>query len=263
MKLAITSFPMTTTELFQILGLWSSKYLESAMRGALILTPLFLVFWVFKRPWMDKYRVQPGTHKAKPALEIFYALSNTYVVYAMISVTLFLVYKATGHSMMYKDIAAYGWPYAIASFFIILFVYDTSFYWAHTLMHKYRALYRVTHATHHKFINVTPFAAYAFHVGEAGIAAATLVVMLLVIPWHPMAFLSYVVFSIAYNGLLHLGYDLFPKSWRGNKLLKWMNTTTHHIYHHQQPNCNYGFVTTCWDKWMKTERLPENYYRQN
>jgi Delta7-sterol 5-desaturase len=256
---------MISTELLQqSLAVWGSKYIDSAMRGAIILSPLFLIFWVFKRPWMDKYRVAPiGTHKAKPLQEIFYALTNTYVVYGLISVTLFLVAKTTGHSMVYMDIAKYGWPYAIASFFIILFAYDTGFYWAHTLMHKSRAVYKVTHATHHKFINVTPFAAYAFHFGEAGIAAVTLITILLVMPWHPMVFLTYVVFSIAYNGLLHLGYDLFPKSWRNHPALKWMNTTTHHIYHHQIPNCNYGFVTTVWDKWMKTERLPESYYRRS
>jgi Delta7-sterol 5-desaturase len=251
-----TCQPMENSELLQFLALWADKYSGSAIRGITILGSMFLFFWAFKRPWLDKYRVQPPSdgHKAKPWREIFFTYT-TYIVYAAGSAGVAWIYLKTGYTVMYMKVADYGWIYTIASFFIFMVWSDTTFYWSHVLMHKSKMLYK-THAYHHQFVNVTPWAAYAFHTGEALINAGFFMLSMLVIPFHPVAIFAYVIFSVSYNGMIHSGYDFFPKIWRQNYVLKWMNTPTHHIYHHQKSNCNYGFLFTFWDKVMKTEKLP-------
>jgi len=249
---------MNTTELFQFLAIMGDRYKDSLMRGVIILGGLYLIFWVFRRPWMDKYRIPTiGSQQAKPLREIFLTL-NAYIVYAFGGAMIVLIYQKTGHIMMYSKVSDYGWAYTIFSFFLLLFFIDATFYWSHILMHKYSVL-RKAHATHHQFVNVTPFSSYAFHYGEAFINAGSFILLLLVIPWHPMTLLVFLIFTVFYTGMLHLGYDVFPKSWRKNTILKWMNTPTHHVYHHQKSNCNYGFLFTFWDKVMKTEKLPETY----
>lgn len=242
----------------QWLALWdlfADKYMSSATRGVVILGTLFLIFWVFKRPWMDRFRVTPPpAAKAKPLKEAFLTFSS-YIVYAIAASVVALAYKA-GYTVMYTDVSKYGWFYTVASVFIFMFYVDTMFYWSHWIMHKSRLVYKI-HVTHHQFVNVTPWAAYAFHTGEAIVNAGAFMIGMLVIPWHPMALLAFVIISVTYNGVLHLGYDFFPKSWRTNPVMKWMTTTTHHVYHHQKSNCNYSFFFTFWDKVMKTEKLPD------
>ena len=232
------------------------RYAAIATRGIIILGGMFAVFWLLKRPWMDKYRVPTvGRAQAKPKREALFTFT-TYIVYAVSATTVAILGKEFGISKMYTDPAQYGMAYTVLSFFIFLFWVDTSFYWSHYVMHKSKMVYKV-HATHHQFVNVTPWCAYAFHTGEAIINAGAFFLLLMLVPWHPLTMFAFVLFSIFYNGLIHLGYDLYPKSWRTNPVMKWWNTTTHHIYHHQKSNCNYGFIFTFWDKLMKTERLPQ------
>jgi lathosterol oxidase len=246
---------MLDSELGQLLVLYFSKYKDAAFRGILILGGLYTFFWIIKPKFIEKFRVRPpGQQEAKPKGEMFYTFT-TYLVYAFFSSLIVVIYKKTGYIAMYTDVSQFGWLYTIASFFIFVFYSDTTFYWSHVLMHKSSFFYK-THSRHHRFINVTPWAAYAFHTGEAFLSAGSFFFLMLLLPWHPMVLLTYVVFSIFYNGMLHSGYDLMPIKWRQNSVLKWMSTPTHHIYHHQVSNCNYGFILTFWDKIMKTERLP-------
>ncbi len=229
------------------------RYSTSAMRAVIILGGLYLLFWTFKRPWMDKFRVQTfGNHAAKPVQEAFYTFT-TYAVYTLASVGVAIAAKS-GHSMMYTDVNAYGLVYTISSFFIFCIWVDTFFYWSHLAMHKFSILYK-THSHHHKFINTTPWAAYAFHFGEAFINAGAFFLLMMIMPWHPTTLFVFVVFSVTYNGLIHLGYDLFPRSWKTHPIFGLLNTTTHHMLHHRYLNCNYGFIFSFWDKVMKTERL--------
>lgn len=247
---------METSEIYQFLMVVLERYKSSAIRGVVILGSLYVIFWMFKRPWMDKYRVPTvAGQQPKPLKEILLTYT-TYMVYAILGGVVYLVHKKTGHTMMYTDVAQYGWAYTVLSVPLFLFYSDTTFYWSHIFMHKTKLGY-MAHLPHHQFVNVTPWAAYAFGVGEALISASTFMLLMLLVPWHPMALFVYVVLSVSYNGMIHLGYDFFPKSWRTNPVLKWMNSPTHHIYHHQKLNCNYSFIFTFWDKIMKTERLPD------
>lgn len=246
---------MDTNQAFELLKFAGQRYLASGLRALLILGGLYLIFWTFKRPWMEKYRVPTvGNAKANPAKEALLTYT-TYLVFTLASVGVVIAGKV-GHSMMYTEVSDYGWAYTIASFFIFCFWSDTTFYWSHYWMHKSRLLYK-THVVHHQFVNTTPWAAYAFDVGEAFINAGSFFLLMMILPWHPIVLFVYVIFSVSYNGMIHLGYDFFPKSWAKHPVLKWLNTTTHHIYHHQKLNCNYSFMFTFWDKIMKTEKLPE------
>jgi Delta7-sterol 5-desaturase len=245
-----------TSELLNVFYLFLEKYRGAATRGILILGSMYLFFWILKPKFVERFRVQPPRGaQAKPLREMFYTFT-TYIVYALAGVIVTMVYKTTGHTMMYSEVSQYGWFYTVGSVLLFMLYTDTTFYWSHVLMHKSRFFYR-SHSHHHQFINVTPWAAYAFHTGEAILSAGSFMFLMLLFPWHPMALLGFVIISVSFNGLIHAGYDFFPKSWRFLPVLKWINTPTHHIYHHQKSQCNYSFFFTFWDKLMKTEKLPE------
>ncbi len=205
---------------------------------------------------MQKYRIEPPAGELpRPAREALLT-AITFLIYSLAALPVIFVEQQTGYTMRYTDVSRYGWLYTIFSFFIFLFYIDTTFYWSHVLMHRTR-VGRSIHKTHHQFINVTPFASYAFHFGEATIDALAFMSMTLIIPWHPAVLFSFIFFQVFYNGMIHLGYNFFPKSWRRHALLKWLNSTSHHIYHHQKSDANFSFFLTFWDKLMKTEKLPK------
>ncbi|MEZ4872880.1 MAG: sterol desaturase family protein [Bdellovibrionales bacterium] len=228
-------------------------------RGVVILGLMYLVFWKWMRPKIQKYRVPNiRNSKANPFGEMR-ATGLTYLVFGFFSAILVCLDEWYGYSKMYTDVNEMGWAYTLISAPLFIFFIDATFYWSHILMHRSPFFWKA-HEKHHTFINVTPWAAYAFHLGEAVINAGLLFTMLVVFPWHPYAMLAFSLLTISYNGMLHSGFDFMPKSWRKHPILKFMNTPSHHIYHHQRGDCNFAFFFTFWDKWMGTERLPEYYY---
>ena len=58
---------------------------------------------------------------------------------------------------------------------------------------------------------------------------------------------------ITRNVIGHLGIEVFPKGFAGNKWLDWHTTTTHHDLHHKYADNNYGLYFTWWDRWLGTE----------
>jgi lathosterol oxidase len=244
------------TSLIQSFGeMVFSRYSGALIRGVSILGGLYLIFWVFTQPWMAKHRVATvGNQQPKPFKEGLSVL-GAYFIYSLFGAISAMYQIKTGHTQIYTNIADYGLAYTILSVPLFLIYTDTTFYWSHLAMHKFKLLYKV-HAKHHEFINVTPVGAYAFHWGEAAISALFFSVVTMIIPLHPIPITIAVLIAITYNGIIHLGYDFFPASWRIHPVMKWFNTTSHHIYHHQVRDCNFGNFFTFWDKIMKTERLP-------
>ena len=101
---------------------------------------------------------------------------NGFAIYALVT---------TGVIVLPRTIeAAGGWVGVAASLAAVLLAHDTWFYWTHRLMH-WRRLARHIHRAHHRSSAPTPFAAYAFDIGEAAIQAVFLTLFLLV-PVHPI-----------------------------------------------------------------------------
>jgi uncharacterized protein (DUF2147 family) len=71
-------------------------------------------------------------------------------------------------------------------------------------------------------------------------------------PLHQTITMAFLIYMISRNVLAHLGFELFPKGFAGNKLFNWHTTATHHNMHHKYFDCNYGFYFTWWDNWLKT-----------
>lgn len=231
------------------------RFAVAAVRGAIIIGALYLAFWVYRRPSMNRHRVSTTNNAAPRPLKEALLTFSTYFVYSIATAIVIFVAKYGSHSMMYTNVADYGWFYTILSVPLFLFYIDTAFYWSHVLMHKNR-FFRRAHVTHHQFVNVTPWGGFAFHLAEAVINASSFLILMLFVPWHPVSFVSFIILSLVYSGFIHLGYDFMPLSWRSHPVLKWLNTPTHHIYHHHKHGYNFGFIFTFWDKIMGTEKLP-------
>ena len=182
--------------------------------------------------------------------EILHSVQSTAMMSLIAAVVLFSPLRS--YTRVYADVGDYGIFYLVLSVFLALIVHDTYFYWMHRLLHHPR-IFRYAHLTHHKSTNPSPWTSYSFHIIEAAVEGAVLIVLVCLLPMHRFAILGFVFLGFVINVYGHLGYEVMPKWFRGSILFQWINTSIHHNLHHRKFQGNYGLYFRFWDRMMKTE----------
>ncbi|MCB9305659.1 MAG: sterol desaturase family protein [Lewinellaceae bacterium] len=221
-------------------------------RYVLFCAAFFLVFYVWKRrEWFFKKIQQRFPMPADYRREIGYSAIAS-IIFAIVT-WLCLGTPLKHYTLFYTDIDQYGWAWLLFSIPLTLFVHDAYFYWIHRLMHR-RIFYRRVHLIHHKSVNPSPWAAYAFHPVESVLEAGIIPLLLFGMPLHPLSFWAFITLMLLFNVYGHLGYELFPRSWYSHPLGRWLNTSVYHNLHHEKFTGNYGLYFTIWDRWCGTLR---------
>lgn len=210
----------------------------------------FFIFYIaYKKRW-SLARIQDRFPKNKDyRREILYSLCSVGIFASIALIIRFSPLAA--YTKIYTDIETYSMGYYVLTLGLMLVLHDTYFYWTHRLLH-HRKLFKWTHLVHHQSHNPSPWAAYAFHPIEGVVEAGILVVIAFAFPVHTSALMLFFTFSISFNVLGHLGYELFPKGMNKHWLGQWINTSTNHNMHHKYNRGNYGLYFTFWDKMMGT-----------
>ena len=212
----------------------------------------FLVFYVWKKNQKQSSKIQPKFQKtADYQREVFYSIL-TFIVFSLIGVALYHP-VVRPHTLLYKDWNQYGTTYGVLSFFLLILLHDTYFYWTHRAMHHPK-LFKAFHLVHHKSTNPSPWAAFAFQPTEAVVEAGILIVAAFVLPLHSYIIAAFLLFMTAYNVYGHLGWELYPARFNRHFLARWLNTSVNHNQHHQYFRGNYGLYFRWWDEWMQTTR---------
>lgn len=175
----------------------------------------------------------------------------TMLIFGLFFAGVFIANRELGWFQIYRDIGQYGWLWFWLSAPAAVLLHDFYFYWAHRFMHLPGVFERV-HKVHHLSTNPSPLAAFAFHPIEAVIEAFAVVVIVLLLPMHPIALLMFGFYSIATNVMGHLGYELLPRGLAGSRWLGWLNTATSHNQHHRSFTSNYGLYSLAWDRLFGT-----------
>ena len=215
------------------------------LRYLLIAGGSYAYFYCWKRETMSENKLQSAFPETRQVvLEIAYSF-RTLLIYSAAS-WFFLDWLLAGKTMHYSEVETYGWGYLIGSFFVMVLLHDTYFYWTHRIMHHPR-LFRWTHRTHHHFSNPTPWCAFSFHPIEAFISMGIIPLIVFFIPWHYYAFGTFITFMNLYDVYIHLGYRI-----PGSHRLRLNYTAELHDLHHTGNPGNYGLYFTLWDRLMKT-----------
>ena len=183
--------------------------------------------------------------------EIGYSIL-TILIFVVIGVLIFAT-PVIEYTRIYTDFAERGWGYWTFSIGAMIVLHDTYFYWTHRAMHHPK-LFRAFHLTHHRSVNPSPWAAYAFSPLEGVVEALVIVPIVFLIPFHPSALGVWLVFMMVYNVYGHLGYELYPKGFHRHPIGRWLNTSVNHNLHHKHFDGNYGLYFLWWDRWMDTVR---------
>lgn len=152
----------------------------------------------------------------------------------------------------YPHVADRGLAYFVFSIFLMLFVRDTIFYWAHRAMH-HRALFRFAHRAHHLSTRPNPWTSYSVHpIENLFDVVVTFVVILFLVPKHVLAYQIFLWIDAAMAVMGHVGFEPWPRGFSRHWLGRWINTSTAHNWHHASARHNYGFHFLFWDRWMGT-----------
>ena len=210
------------------------------------------VFYVWKRrAWFFRKIQQKFPLRSDYAREVGYSAVSSAIFAAM--AWLCLGTSLRPYTQFYSDIEQYGWWWLALSIPLTLLIHDAYFYWIHRLMHL-PGLYRRIHLVHHKSVNPSPWAAYAFHPAESLLEAGIIPVLLFLIPLHPVSFWAFVTLMLVFNVYGHLGYELFSRKTYEHPLGRWINSSVHHNMHHEKFHGNYGLYFTIWDRLCGTLR---------
>lgn len=211
----------------------------------------FLIFYIKFPQFFMKNKIQSRFAKRKDFIrEILHSTQTTFILAGvgllMMKTPLF------EYTQVYKNISDLPLAWIPLSLILALILHDTYFYWMHRLIHHPK-LFKHIHLTHHKSVNPSPWTSYSFHFLEALLESLVAPLILFLIPMHPIALLLFAFSSFLINVYGHLGYEIAPRWLRHSLFFEILNTSTHHNYHHEKFNGNYGLYFRVWDRIMKTE----------
>lgn len=242
---------------------WDIKvnFLES-LEVYLILLPLVLLYFYFIPAGIFYYFFYKRTlNSAIPKIQSRYPSDKSIINEikgSVLSLVLFsflgtLLYEIWKHdyTKIYFSLSEHSLGYTILSFFILLILHDSYFYWVHRFMHLTR-LYKYVHKLHHKSVTPTPWAVYRFQPLETIIQFAIYPLILVFIPIHIGVLALFLTYNILVNTGGHTGFEFIPQWMRNHWFFKWSNSVTHHDIHHSKFNYNFGLYFNFWDRIMGT-----------
>lgn len=158
-------------------------------------------------------------------------------------------------SFIYYDIDDYGIPYIFLSIFLHILFDETFTYWIHRFLHTYESLYMKLHIVHHRSVDITPFAGFAFHPFDAFAQALPTFVSCYFFPIHYNVVLVFSIMTTTWAISIHDNVPMIP--------IKLFLYSTHHTIHHEKgygKMRNYGKFTSVWDRLMGTYADPDRIY---
>jgi Delta7-sterol 5-desaturase len=234
-------------------GSWFSIFLVVSLRYIILAGLAFLIWYIIRKKKIAFRKIQLRFPELKDyQREILYSLS-TMLVFTFIIWSILGNETVRKHTTWYANMEQHGQLYFWLAFPIMLFMHDTYFYFTHRLMHHPK-FFKLFHLAHHKSVNPSPWAAFAFHPLEAVVEIGILVVFLFTIPVMKAHLFFFFLFMMVYNVYGHLGWELYPKNFHRTWIGRWVNTSINHNQHHQYFTGNYGLYFLIWDRVFGTIR---------
>lgn len=132
----------------------------------------------------------------------------------------------------------------------LILIVDFLMYVFHKIAHN-RFLYPFVHKKHHGHIGVNALSLFVLSPFEAIGFGLMLLGILFVYPFHYLAVGTYLTVNVLWGtiGHFHQVGAVSSKGWKS-----WLGTASFHNRHHLEPEKNFGFYTTLWDRLFKTHK---------
>jgi Delta7-sterol 5-desaturase len=230
--------------------IFSIIFLFQVIRYFVFAGGAYTYFWKYKKSESEKKKFQKQAFKWQDIKrEMSYSILTSAIFAAVLGTAFSEPLKSS--TKIYTDFSQYGLWWLPVSLIFMLLAHDTYFYWMHRTLHHPK-LFRIFHKVHHESKNPTPFAAFSFHPLEALTEIAWILPIFFIVPLHQSVIVVFSIMALAMNVMGHLGVEIYPESWKHNPVLKYLNRSASHNYHHAHFKGNYGLYFNWWDRWQKT-----------
>ncbi|MEM7592076.1 MAG: sterol desaturase family protein [Cyanobacteria bacterium P01_A01_bin.83] len=223
---------------------------------SIILLRYFLVaggaYWLLYFPAqksLDKQPLKIGLPTKKLIKEDI-SLSVIAAIASAICAALIMIAYDSGATRLYQSIDDHSIWYLVTSFWSVIFLQDTYYYFCHRGFH-HPLVYSWLHQGHHRSKNPTPWTSFALDFPEALIQGLFLIAVVFIIPLHLTVLILWLTTMTIWSLINHLGFELFPNfphHWLG----KWLISSDHHSLHHRCYNQHFGLYFTFWDRLLGT-----------
>lgn len=130
----------------------------------------------------------------------------------------------------------------------LVLLVDLAMFVFHKLAH-FKLFYKNIHAKHHEHIGVNELSLFVLSPFEAIGFGLMLLFFIVLYPFHYTVVGAYLGVNLIWGTIGH--FNKVPvvvrKSW-----FSWLGTASFHNEHHLEPQTNFGFYTTIWDRLFKT-----------
>lgn len=139
---------------------------------------------------------------------------------------------------------------------LLVVVMDLAMFFTHRAAHL-PIVFRHIHAIHHRYVQVTPLHLFVLHPLEVLAFGGLWICVLLAYAFSLEGMLLYLTFNTVFGIVGHLGFEPLPKPWLTLPVVRSLGSSSFHAQHHQDPNVNFGFYTTIWDRLFRSLSTPQ------
>lgn len=141
--------------------------------------------------------------------------------------------------------------YCIAEVVILIIALDFLMYVFHRIAHL-PLFYKLLHGKHHEHHATNAISLFVMHPFEAFSFGMLMIFVITVYPFSATAISVYIFINLLWGTIGHLSKEILPPGWSRMIKKTWLGTTLFHNLHHQDPDHNFGFYTTTWDRLFGT-----------
>ena len=158
--------------------------------------PFLIIYMLFPDAFLNQ-KIQKRLAKNKDFIrEILHSLLTS----VMMTLVAFLLAHTPfqQYTTIYTEIDEYPLWWLGVSVLLALVLQDAYFYWTHRAMHHPK-LFRWVHLLHHRSVNPSPWTSYSIHIFEALVDLLLAPLLILLLPMHPYAIISFTTIFFAFQ----------------------------------------------------------------
>ncbi|MCK6589256.1 MAG: sterol desaturase family protein [Polyangiaceae bacterium] len=181
-------------------------------------------------------------------------LTRTEILFAAVTIVLNTAVTVAGLHLYRAGLIRFRsdlGPRVLLDVAVLLIVMDVLMYTLHRIAH-HPWLFGIVHSIHHRYERVRPLTLFVLHPIETLSFGGLWLALLCVYPPSWLGMSIYLALNVAFGIIGHLGVEPLPDRIRRLPGIRLIAMAGFHATHHRDPQKNYGFYTSIWDRLFRS-----------
>lgn len=143
------------------------------------------------------------------------------------------------------------WAHVLLEVFLLTIIMDLLMYLFHRTVHFLR-YFRKVHERHHEHQSTNMLSLFVLHPIESIGFGLMMLAVIWLFPFSATGIAIYLLINSLWGTIGHLNTSVLPPFWLKVAKKSFLCTSEFHYLHHQNPDYNFGFYFSFWDKILGT-----------